>query len=581
MITTRLDMHPDYESAIRASGLDRFEAFMTIRGGPPTSRHRHRETLPIELKIDEKKRRFFLKRVFKVPPKHAFWPMVRLQRTFSQPAREWEMCRQLKRAGIPVMKAIACGERRRLMIPTQAFLLVEAVPMTHTLEDWLTPGFPRPVPIDAMLRGQLLFDLGALVGKLHAAGFDWPDIDAKHIYAAYNRDGDNAPCWRFCLIDVERMTRGPDRGFRPGEAISDGLLGACRGLLESLVPMRFDRDDASRFWSGVCSVCEVPENGRTHLFHAMGMDRMPRLPDEYVHPRRVSLNQQGDIFADPQMIPWLHVAGVRAMEDVFAHAGGTKMHKPGLGAHRERIRIDLTCENNERQTGYLKRYRRPPFREQLRRLWRHGRKRGTGGIEARFIRRLTTLGIPTMRTIAYGQEMSGLFERRGFILTEEINGLSLEQLTQRIQANSQACPTCQDRREIIRQLAWMTARLHTHRLFHRDLYLCHVFLCRNATGEIVLRLIDLARMIERPRHNRRWIVKDLAALDYSAPPGLITRADRVRFLYDYDPSLKTTRNREERKRRERSVIVAIQARTAKMKRHDVRRARRLGEGTQP
>jgi len=308
---------------------------------------------------------------------------------------------------------------------------------------------------------------------------------------------------------------------------------------------------------------------------------MPRLHDDYEHPRRVWLNHDGDIYADPRMIPRLHRQGINSMEDVFTLAVGTHMDKSGLDPHRQRIRLHLKNENGEQQTWYLKRYLRPPFREQLRRLWRHGRKRGTGGIEARFIRRLTTLGIPTMRTIAYGQEISGLFERRGFILTEEIKGLSLEQLTQRILANSEPCPTRHDRREIIRQLARITAQLHAHRLFHRDLYLCHVFLCQNADGEIVLRLIDLARMIDRPQLSLRWIVKDLAALDYSAPPGLITHADRVRFLYDYDPSMKTARNNEERKRRVRSVIVAIRKRTTGMRLHDAHRARRLGEGTQP
>lgn len=590
-----MDIHPDYESAVRSSGLNRFDDFMTVRGGTPASRHRHRETLPIELKIDGKNRHFFLKRVFKVPPKHAFWPMVRLRRPFSQPAREWEICGQLQRAGIPVMKAVAVGERRRLAMPMQAFLLVEAVPIPHTVEDWLVPGFPKPAPIDPRLRERLLFDLGTLVRKLYTAGFDWPDIDAKHIFTEPDHSGHDAPSWHFRLIDVERMKRGPARAIHPNSPVPDDLLHACRALIQSLIPMRFDRADSKRFWSGLCSTGtdpgpsippprDAPEDGASRLLQFVQMDRMPRMPDDYVHPRYMPLTEYGNIVADPRMISRLQQVGIHSLEDVFTCAAGTNMHKPGLGSHRERIRMEWMNEQGARRAWFLKRYLRPPIREQLRRLRRHGRKRGAGAIEARFIRRLSALGIPTMHTIAYGQDMSGLFERRGFILTEEIRGLSLEQLTRRILANTQPAPPWRERRDIIRQLAWITARLHAHRLYHRDLYLCHVFLCREAGtaptvhGRIILRLIDLARMIERPCRRRRWIVKDLAALNHSAPVALVTRADRLRFLYDYDPSMKAARNHAEHRRTLRSMIFAIEARTTRMRRHDTHRARRLEPG---
>ena len=52
---------------------------------------------------------------------------------------------------------------------------------------------------------------------------------------------------------------------------------------------------------------------------------------------------------------------------------------------------------------------------------------------------------------------------------------------------------------------------------------------------LVLHVIDLQR-VRRGRGGRlgrRWIVKDLASLDYSAPAGIVTRTDKVRFLRRY------------------------------------------------
>jgi len=62
---------------------------MRLAGGEPTSKHRYRETLPVDIECEGRARRFFLKRVFRVPAAHALQPMLRGRRGFSQPAVEW------------------------------------------------------------------------------------------------------------------------------------------------------------------------------------------------------------------------------------------------------------------------------------------------------------------------------------------------------------------------------------------------------------------------------------------------------------------------------------------------------------
>jgi len=597
---TILEIDPAYEAVLRAAGLDDFDAVLRIEGGPPTSKHKHRETLPIDLETDDGPRTFFLKRVFKVPPKHAFWPIFRLQQTYSQPIVEWHNCKALEKAGIPAMKAVACGQRQRLGMPTQAFLLVEAVPMAYTLENWLVPGFPKPPPIEKRLRGRLIYELGRLVRKLHDAGLDWSDISAKHIYAAPRSEPDAKRKWSFCLIDVERMTRGEqNQAVSPIASLKDRprLRKHLRKLLASLSPMQFDRWDVCRLLTGACLTDGTRRLRRGAASRAVPGDRLAtndtgkllseftsaghlRLHDDYEHPRCVPLTKLGGMFVDERMVPWLQAAGLNGFKDMFRYGAGEDMDKPGLAPHRDRIRMEVANNHGETKVFYLKRYRHPPLSEQLRRIRECGLKSSSGWREMHYIKKLSLLGIPTMRGVAFGQRMNRLMEKRSFGITEEIKGRSLETLANQAMRDPHAVPSWSERKEMIRLLALMTRRLHQNGLYHRDLYLCHVFLTRNADGGIVLRLIDLARMIASPWNPGRWKIKDLAALDYSAPSPLVTRADRLRFLYYYhaldDPIVGGRLRQEPRQRQHlREIISQVQTRARRMARHDAHRSRRL------
>ena len=89
-MTTILETDPAFAKALHDAGLSDFDAFMQVAGGPPTSKHERRETLPLEIEVDGKRKTFFLKRVFKVPLKHTLWPKLRGGDGHSQPALEWQ-----------------------------------------------------------------------------------------------------------------------------------------------------------------------------------------------------------------------------------------------------------------------------------------------------------------------------------------------------------------------------------------------------------------------------------------------------------------------------------------------------------
>ena len=573
---TIVEIEPAFEAALREAGLADFDAMMAVAGGPPVGWHHHRETLPIEIAVEGRLRKFFLKRVFKVPPKHAFWPLFRARLGRSQPWLEWHMLGQLRQAGIPAMRRVALGERRRFGMPTAAFLLVEAVPMPQTLENWLVPGFPKPPAIAKRLRDRLVRELGALIGSLRAAGFAWPDIHAKHIFAAPRSLALDGSAWEFFLIDVERMCRAMPSADSPPPLPADVAADQLKLLRESLQPMPLAGHDLRRFLAGYYGRDRGPAVSPRVVLAACLTDEYscPRLPDNYEHSGHIGLVRVRDFQVDPRETDLLARVGLRNFQDFLDCRKGQSLRKPGLQSYRDRIRLELPDESGRRRIFYMKTYLHPPAREQLRRIRETRPSHATAWREVHFARKLARLGISTLRPIAFGERMHGIWERASFAMTAEIEGESLEQLAGRAAEDATARPSWRDRVEIIRQLALIARRLHENRLFHRDLYLCHVFLNRNADGSIVLQLIDLARMLEAPLNGRRWRIKDLASLNYSAPPGLVTRADRLRFLYDYclDPARSGGVDR--------GLVRAVLARTRRMARHDASRARRFARDQQ-
>ncbi len=573
-MTQRVEIDPAWSGSLRAAGLSEFDAFMQLQGGPPASRHRHRETLPVEIFHGGEPRRCFLKRVFWIPPKHCLVPLFRLQAPFSQPRREWIACRSLLAAGLPVMQPIAWGERRAMGVLRQAFILVAAAPMAHTAEEWLVPGIPKPRQLDIVARRRLLFELGLLVRRLDACGFAWPDASAKHVFAAPMPGPGAEAAWRFCIIDVERMTR-------PGGAVSPSVN--LLPFVESLSPMAWSRVDAVDFlggWQGhawtdlqQAAVREVV--ARRNRREGMIPVRAPRLPDDYVHPRYIEWQSNGKVQWVANWQRLLSAHRLTSMDGVFGYADGEALNKPGLAQHRERLRLRLADGVGAERIVYLKRYRHPPAAEQLRRMREAGRHASTASRERRLIKRLSSLGIPTLDGICFGEEMAGSWERRSFSMTAAIDGISLEALANR-QLERPALEAG-ELRGIARQLAALVGRLHRGRLFHRDLYLCHVFLTRSKRGGVVLRLIDLGRMLDRPRRTYRWQIKDLAALNFSTPAQLVPRASRLRFLYDYLRAWSPPGDAASHRRLIRRMAADIDRRSRRLARHE-RGGRREGAG---
>ncbi len=151
------------------------------------------------------------------------------------------------------------------------------------------------------------------------------------------------------------------------------------------------------------------------------------------------------------------------------------------------------------------------------------------------IGRLQELGIATMTAVAYGEEGFNPATRKSFIVTEALQDtISLEDFCLQWQ---QRAPAFLLKRQLITQLAQTSRTLHSNGICHRDYYLCHFLLhLQNGLPRADLRmsLIDLHRALIRRNLGRRWIVKDLAGLYYSALHIGLTHTDLLRFIRCYE-----------------------------------------------
>ena len=157
--------------------------------------------------------------------------------------------------------------------------------------------------------------------------------------------------------------------------------------------------------------------------------------------------------------------------------------------------------------------------------------------EKRAIEAVTRLGIPTMTVAGYGERGSNPATLQSFIATEEIaDAPTLEELTAEWPRTP---PSFGRKQQLLRTVADIARRLHEHGVNHRDFYLNHFRL----QGERLF-LMDLHRAQLRASIPRRWRVKDIGALYFSAADIGLTRRDLFRFmrLYSAKPLRATLRD---------------------------------------
>jgi len=576
-----LTINPAYRALLAANGLADFDALFVAGDASHIDGHATRSVSRLELRgADGKPVVLYLKRQWGPsarPPladlMQCRWPML--------PAhREWINLTRLVRAGIPTATPVVWGHGRGPSGPRS--LLATLAVNGRSLARWIEEAAPTARTGDAAWQRHSVADaIGLAVRQLHDAGFSFPDLYAKHVYIDESADEP-----RIALIDVYRLRR-----FLPWRAAED--FAALYVTTQAAGVTQSDR------WRVLLAYLdeaypgsEAVEFAERIARAAAGMEGRGRDPNLLVNRRtaapgmvpladeRMTDIDGGRLRINEAFRPVLAAAGLLTLDAIMAVSGGESYREvPG----RSTVRLELPDPAGGTRVFYVKRYTAVPRREKLRRLIARGPAVSLARQEVLGIVRVSDQGIPTMRRVAFGGEVSpGGWRERSCLITEEIAGAT--QADDYAEARFAGPPSREKtaaKRRLIRGIAQLARRLHTARLAHRDFYLCHILVRPVVGGEPVLHLIDLQRIESHARgRGERWRVKDLAALLFSSWPSpatgirsaVFTHTDALRFAHEY---FMTNRLTDDQKDLARRVIAKARWIAAHESR---RRARKAAHG---
>jgi hypothetical protein len=210
--------------------------------------------------------------------------------------------------------------------------------------------------------------------------------------------------------------------------------------------------------------------------------------------------------------------------DAIADYSGGQVAKNAI-RERSTTRLELTNADGTTRTLYLKRHRRPRVWELIKPLFRLTWPIVGARNEWEAILRFHEAGIATMVPVALG-ESGG----RSFLVTEAIQGcqkLTAWMDTHKHELHNGELATL---RRIADGIADVARIMHSAGLHHQDFYLTHLMVPETGSAAPI-HVLDLGRARFQSGLARRWIVKDLAQLNYSAAD--ISASERLRFLERY------------------------------------------------
>ncbi len=524
----------------------------------------------------------------------------------------------LQRLNIDAAELICVIERRCLNLPRKAVAIQNHVygdTLYHQLNRFGRPIHKGKFPNE---RKQLFYELGDFVRKLHDGKVDWPDFVAKHIivnyvknkkdnrtngyhktnkchmpdeshmanesyrtndyrrvderhrineYNGYNgndeRDKANERHWKFTLIDIDRLYVGANARKRLAQL--DKFLLSFRAFLKP--------SDLLRMGYGYLGLnMSMPRSVRRELFRKFFPDgwrwimrakeqmrALSQMPDDVPLQEEELYERVNGNVVNMRLKGFLQKVNLLEREALFTFNEGNQLVKKGIG-RRVRMRFEIVY-NNQRKWFYLKRVTYPKLKDQLDRILCGTIRHSICWHERYMIKQLSLARIPVPTIVAYSEKMLFCFERASALITEGIIGQSLEKFVPKIFHRKADKAELLQRRMWIRKLAELIGRFHRSGFCHRDLYLSHIFIGFKGNDMPVFYLIDLARCFKPYLRKRRWIIKDLSALNYSAPERIISRTDRMRFFKVYRGISKLSAD-------DKILIKRILGKTRRIERHN-------------
>jgi tRNA A-37 threonylcarbamoyl transferase component Bud32 len=508
-----VEINPRYRSLLEQHGLVQAERLLAL-AGEIISGHPDRHVARVLLGDGLAAIPAYLKREHHVPFKVRWLNAWAGFGFVSKSVREGRTLQALGRAGIGCPEWIAMGEDDQ----GRAFLLVREATGSVDLREYLY----QQKTARAAERRRFARWLGAELARLHKAGFDHPDLYAKHLLI-------DSVAQTVCFLDCQRSRR---RWWVTWQRRCRDLAALNATVAEGLATRR------ERLSCLVAYLRTVP--GRVRL-SPIAL-RIHRISKQLLCQRRIREVQKRPSPAVKQALLWQDGEALcLTPEFQAALAGNTPdwLLLARLPAQPRNLEIRTVVSVPLPHSALLLRRRTSSL---VGRLWAWLRGRPVISPELRnagLLFRLQRHGVPTARLLAFGQRQASMGRTESFLLTERV---------------SAAVPLCRwlgtqghrdrpYRHQVIREAGELLRRLHdagcyltgplrrrvrqtprsgldTLQVNPRDLH-----------PLVLLGSVEAIHVGRRPE--ARLAVHDLALLRQRLGDGLVSRTDLLRFLLCY------------------------------------------------
>jgi hypothetical protein len=269
-----------------------------------------------------------------------------------------------------------------------------------------------------------------------------------------------------------------------------------------------------------------------------------------------------DLLIRADYVKLLRDHGLVTLEALFGFAQGEALPSAGMGGMQERLRLGLEDRRGEVHMCHLSRYVSPPATVQRHQRWTCPEAQSTAGVEWCRLLALGDAGIPCATPVAFGEELENNQEARSAVIATSVPGQSLDFWITQWQAMHRG-----QIRRVFTPMARLLQRLHRRGFVHHSLSLGNIYYDLEAPLDRCVHVVNAQRVMQPQARQTRWIIKDLAALDFAIPPELMSTCDRVRFLKRY---LGVRRLDPEHKR----LIQRVAIKSRRLARHEMRPAPR-------
>ena len=530
----KIEIKPEYKQLFASNGLNTFDDFLLFKKGEIVDKNKKRRVIKFALRDSQKRenRVFYLKQFHKSSFNENIKKFFDITSPRTEAGTEWNNVKILFNSGFYSIPLAAYGERTVFGLEKSSFFLSEEIPHSFPLEDWLLH-YP-----DQQHRVKIVDELSVLVKKLHNVNISYPDLYIKHIFLDIVALKENYI--RFVLLDLHRMRK--KRKISLNDCVKDlaALVFSARNILTSqeidiIIKKYFQHKTDKHKW-------QLALNKRLAKLSRRRSGSKGVLVREIVDKDR-----PGHLYINENYVSSFARNGIHSFSDIYDLKTDGHKFTDNPGRTVETFSLD-----NNRM--FIKKHF--PANKKIS---SRDEKNIVNFASLEWENHLIcgNLGINVPIPVLWGYALD---PARAVMVTLEIpNNESLENILK----NNNLPVDFAKRLDFLRQIAKIATSLHRNNYCHKDFYTGHVLVQSEGLTDIsdpVFFLIDLQRVVKMKFLKQRWIVKDLAQLNFTSDYECVNLKDKLRFMRFYFGVNKFSKDHKK-------IMVKIFKKTDRMRRH--------------